>query len=149
MKTIIAGSRWLGDTDIQRGFVMQAIAIAHTQSPITEVVSGGCRGVDRLGERWARERGIPVTVFPADWEGYGHAAGPRRNVEMAEYANALIAIWDGKSRGTQNMVDVAREKGLQVFRCRIDETGLTMFLGEQPHTVLSRPKVQYYLANDT
>lgn len=66
---------------------------------ITEVVSGVAHGVDKLGERWAQAHKIPVKQFPAQWNKYGNAAGPIRNREMAEYADALIAVWDGQSRG--------------------------------------------------
>lgn len=76
------------------------------------VISGGARGADRLGERYARERGYRVRLFPADWDGDGNAAGPKRNARMAANADALIAFWDGESRGTKNMIDNARSRGL-------------------------------------
>lgn len=111
MKTIIAGSR-----DIENYMlVKQAIALSGFKDQITEVVSGGARGIDRLGERYAKEEGIACAVFPADWDKWGKAAGPIRNSEMADYADALIAIWDGDSRGTKHMIDTARKKGLKVF----------------------------------
>jgi hypothetical protein len=74
---------------------------------ITEIVSGGCRGTDRLGERYARERGFLVRVFEADWDGpHGRNAGPLRNANMAIYCDALLAIKiDGvESRGTDDMI---------------------------------------------
>lgn len=79
-----------------------------------EIVSGHARGADMLVERYAQERCYKLTVFPAEWEKYGKSAGPRRNKEMAKYANALIALWDGKSKGTLNMIETAEEKGLKV-----------------------------------
>lgn len=114
MKTIIAGSR--GITDM--GHLELAIARAqhvHYQLVITEVVSGGARGVDKLGEQWAAAHNVPLKVFPADWDAKGKAAGHIRNIEMAEYADALIALWDGESRGTQHMISTARKLGLVVF----------------------------------
>jgi hypothetical protein len=74
---------------------------------ITEIVSGAARGIDSLGERWAEYRPdpIPVKQFPADWDTHGKAAGPIRNRAMADYADALLVVWDGKSRGTKNMLD--------------------------------------------
>ena len=108
MKTIIAGSRWLYDP----GFLEQVMkAISWTP---TEVVSGGARGPDKMGEEWAQEKGIPVKKFPADWDMHGKAAGPIRNKEMAEYADAAVILWDEQSRGTKSMIDLARAAGLKV-----------------------------------
>lgn len=112
MKTIIAGSRDITDYSL----VMEAIQ--ESEFEISEVVSGTAKGVDRLGELWATNHKIPVKHYPADWNKYGKSAGPIRNQEMANYADALIAVWDGKSRGTKNMIDQAKEKGLKVYvRC--------------------------------
>lgn len=109
MKTIIAGSRKIVL------FAEIFAAIRDSEFKITEVVSGGCSGVDQLGERWARDKGIPIKVFQAEWLTYGPSAGPIRNKKMADYAEALIACWDGKSRGTKDMIDKATEKGLKVY----------------------------------
>ena len=83
-----------------------------------QIVSGCCRGADALGERYAREHGIPVVRFPADWQAYGKAAGPIRNRKMAEYASEgegiLVAFWDGKSRGTASMIRLAEKYRLQI-----------------------------------
>lgn len=79
------------------------------------IVSGHATGADALGERYAQERGLQVELHPADWDAYGRAAGPKRNEQMAEVADALIAFWDGQSRGTANMINVARKKGLKAF----------------------------------
>ena len=62
-----------------------------------------------------RMRGIPVRQFKAEWRKFGKQAGVLRNIDMAHYANALIAVWDGKSPGTMNMINVARRRGLEVF----------------------------------
>ena len=69
---------------------------------------------DRLGERYARERGYQIQRFPADWDGDGSSAGPIRNAKMADNAHALIAFWDGHSRGTKNMIETAASKGPMV-----------------------------------
>ena len=83
---------------------------------ITEVVSGKARGVDTLGEWWAKsgEKDIPIQSFPADWKKFKKAAGYIRNAEMAKYADALIAIWDGESRGTFNMIEEAMKNRLRI-----------------------------------
>ena len=107
MKTIIAGSR--GFTDYR--VIERCVEIAKLD--ITEVVSGTAKGVDQLGEYWASEHDIPVKEFPAKWDEFGKAAGYKRNVQMAEYADALIAIWDGGSRGTKHMIDIAKKHDIK------------------------------------
>jgi hypothetical protein len=71
---------------------------------IVEVVSGHAPGVDRCGEAWARRCGIPVRLFPARWSEHGRSAGFRRNAEIAAYAGALLAWWDGESAGTRDVI---------------------------------------------
>lgn len=108
MKTIIAGSRGIEDYGAVRS------AIEASGFEITEVVSGGARGVDKIGERFARVNFIAIKQFIPDWKA-GRQAGILRNVQMAEYADALIAIWDGNSTGTKHMIDIATRKGLKVY----------------------------------
>jgi len=115
MKTIIAGMRDFHDYP----FVEKHLDMLRHE--ITEVVSGCATGVDALGERWARTNGISIRRFPADWSGQGKAAGPIRNREMADYADALVAFWDGKSKGTKNMIETANRNNLKVY---IIHTGL-------------------------
>ena len=114
MRTIVAGSRGI------TYMAMVREAVRSSGFRVTEVVSGGARGVDRLGERLAEEMGVPCRVFPADWNRHGRSAGVIRNRTMAEYADALVAVWDGSSRGTANMISQARQLGLEVHvhRCR-------------------------------
>lgn len=118
MKTIIAGSR----AENRLGQVICAAAAAAVRAGIgpTEVVSGCAEGVDRLGESWAQMMQLPVRQFPADWKRYGRAAGRQRNLQMAVYAEALIAVWDGKSPGTRHMIETAKRMGLKVFVYRTD-----------------------------
>ena len=68
-----------------------------------------------LGKRWAEENGIPVKEFHAPWDSLGAGAGPFRNRQMAEYADALIAVHDGTSRGTANMIHEAKKRGLEIL----------------------------------
>lgn len=109
MKTIVAGSRGITNIDLLNR------AIRESNFKITEIVSGGADGVDSLGEQWALANEIPVKKFIPSWSIHGRAAGSMRNQVMAEYADALIAVWDGKSRGTADMIRRAKKEGLKVF----------------------------------
>lgn len=99
MKVVVAGSRNINDYSL----VVQAMQ--RCGYTVTEVVCGMATGIDRLGEQWARANNIPVKEMPADWNRHGRAAGPIRNREMAKYTDAAVVIWDGKSRGTRNMIN--------------------------------------------
>lgn len=88
--------------------------LCNKQRENIQIVCGKARGADTLGERYARERGYLVNYFPANWNTYGKRAGYIRNVEMAQNADALVAFWDGQSRGTAHMIKTAREYGLLV-----------------------------------
>lgn len=111
MKCIIAGSR-----SIKQYCVLEAaLEGSGWMDQITEVVSGGAQGVDALGEEFGYKNRIHVTVFPAEWDQYGRSAGMRRNKRMAGYATHLIALWDGKSKGTAHMIAEAKKQGLQVY----------------------------------
>ena len=117
MKVIVAGSR--GFTDRTLAYEMLDHLLRERMSVLT-VVSGGARGADQLGEQWAKKHDIPVEVMKADWDTHGKRAGYIRNVMMAEQADALIAFWDGESRGTKHMIDIARARGLRVRIVRTD-----------------------------
>jgi len=83
-----------------------------------EIVCGGATGGDQAGKAWAFLAGVPVKMFPADWKANGRAAGPIRNTAMAKYADALIAFWDGQSRGTAHMIECMRALGKPVHVVR-------------------------------
>jgi len=112
-RVIIAGTRDFSDYGLLKTKCDNILFDKSKACNIT-VVSGTARGADRLGERYARERGYRLKCFPADWDRDGNAAGPIRNAKMADNADALIAFWDGNSRGTQNMIETATEKNLAV-----------------------------------
>jgi hypothetical protein len=78
-------------------------------------VCGYCRGVDILGDRWARENNIPIKYFPANWTKHGKSAGYIRNREMVEYADALIAIRKNNSKGTGHTINFAKKKGIPTY----------------------------------
>ncbi len=110
MKVIIAGSRSATFEN-----VLNAVSACHFSDDATEFVSGGARGADSFGEQIAKDSKIPIKRFIPDWNKHGKAAGIIRNCEMAGYADALIAVWDGKSRGTAHMIQEAVKKKLQLF----------------------------------
>ncbi len=83
------------------------------------IVSGGCRGADQLGERYAKENGLRIERYTAKWEVYGKRAGPTRNQQMANISDYVICFWDGKSRGTKSMIDCATKMGKPVKIKRI------------------------------
>lgn len=108
MKVIIAGSR-----DIYNYSLVEE-AVASSSFVPTEIFSGCASGVDQLGEQYADEHNLILRRFYADWSVFGKSAGPIRNREMAEHADALIALWDGQSRGTKDMIKKAIDRSLKV-----------------------------------
>lgn len=78
------------------------------------IISGGARGADAMAMRYANHRGFELIVMPADWDTHGKSAGYKRNTQMAEAATHLIAFWDGVSRGTKHMIDIAHSMKIKV-----------------------------------
>ena len=109
MRTIIAGSRDITDSEFLNS------AISECGWTISEVISGCANGAYKLGEIWAAKNNIPIKKFPANWSKWGKSAGMIRNAEMLKCGQALIALWDGKSRGTKNMIDISKNGGIRVF----------------------------------
>ncbi len=105
MKIVVAGGRNFNDYDVAKEFILRCLEELDTRD-IT-VISGGCSGADKLGERFANEYGLPIERFDADWKTYGRAAGPMRNKKMAEACDMAICFWDGQSRGTASMIRCA------------------------------------------
>jgi glycerophosphoryl diester phosphodiesterase len=119
MKLIIAGGRDFEDKAVAtKAFIDFSVEVnaktLHKVNPFTEIVSGGAKGADRCGEFIAQFFSLPVKQFIPDWDGLGKRAGFVRNTEMAEYADALLAFWDKKSKGTAHMIQTAKQKGLKV-----------------------------------
>jgi hypothetical protein len=115
MKLIVAGSRIFNNYS----FICEKIDnFKLYYGVIDEIVSGCARGADTLGIKWAKEHGIPkekIKKFPAKWKVNGkfdRSAGYKRNIEMAKYADSLIAFWDGESKGTRHMITMARKEKL-------------------------------------
>lgn len=113
MKVVIAGGRDFVNFKILENCLKELQERFPIQ--ITEVVSGHAQGADCLGERYQFNHGLKLKLFRADWKTYGKAAGPIRNKQMADYADAVVLFWDGKSRGTKNMYDNSNKSGLPVI----------------------------------
>ena len=113
-RVIIAGTRFFNDYSLLKETADRLLADKITAGYSIVIVSGGCAGADLLGERYAKENGYSIDRYPAEWKECGKKAGIMRNAVMADKADALIAYWDGISRGTKNMIDEARKRGLAV-----------------------------------
>lgn len=126
MRVIIAGSRHLDIKDPKLDVgglfeVIRKVLITAEDPEKLEIVSGGAKGSDQFGELIADFLGLNIVQFLPDWDKHGKAAGYRRNVQMADYAiedpegkAILIALWDGESKGTKHMIDIARKEGLDL-----------------------------------
>lgn len=121
IKVIIAGSRNFYDYDKVEDAVVSYFMSHGILKENVEIISGGARGADSLGEQLANSYELKLTIFPAQWDTYGKAAGMIRNQEMADYAikdsdkAILFAFWDGKSRGTKGMINIAKRCGMEVI----------------------------------
>ncbi len=113
IRLIVCGGRDFCDYEFFKARMDELIV----QYSNVQLVSGHARGADSLAEKYAAENGLRVKVFPAEWQKYGRAAGPIRNKAMLEYAMedtpVVAAFWDGKSRGTGNMLKLAEKAGVE------------------------------------
>ena len=115
MKVIIAGSR-----DIKNSYREVCKAVKDSKLPVGTVISGGARGIDKAGEHYAETLEIPCEVYLADWS-KGKAAGFLRNSLMVEVADALIAVWDGSSKGTWDTIMKMCRKGGHIYIHKVTE----------------------------
>ena len=104
-KIVICGGRNFDDYELLQKYVDQELP-ANIE---VEIVSGGAKGADRLGERYAHENHISLKIMRANWDAYGKRAGFLRNTDMAKYCDAVLAFWDGKSVGTEHMIKEAKK----------------------------------------
>jgi hypothetical protein len=109
-KVIIAGGRDFDDYKLLK----ESLDFLFQNKENIVIISGKARGADSLGEKYAKEKTLRVEEFPAEWDKYGKSAGYRRNEQMAQNADALVAFWDGVSRGTKHMIDIAKSKKLKI-----------------------------------
>uniref|UniRef100_A0A6C0BN01 YspA cpYpsA-related SLOG domain-containing protein n=1 Tax=viral metagenome TaxID=1070528 RepID=A0A6C0BN01_9ZZZZ len=121
MKLAIVGSRDFQNEVQFNDWMREALAewSAETTPPIL-VVSGGARGADSLGEKWANARGIETLIFKPDWKTHGKRAGILRNYDIISAATHVIAFPSRHGRGTQHSIRVAREQQKPVLVYWID-----------------------------
>jgi hypothetical protein len=110
-KVIVAGSRSFNNYELLRDNLDHLLVF---KLPNVTIVSGTAKGADTLGEKYAVERNLELVEFPANWDKFGKSAGYRRNVEMADFSDGCVVFWDGVSKGTKHMIDIAEKKGLQL-----------------------------------
>lgn len=121
LRVIIAGSRGFNDYDLLKK-ECDAFFVDKREIYNIVIISGGARGADKTGEKYAQDEGFALEVYPAQWKKLGKQAGYRRNEQMAEVADALIAFWDGESKGTKHMIDIMNNKGLPTKVVNYDTT---------------------------
>lgn len=120
-KVIIAGSRGFDNYELLKEKCNFFLREKREICDIV-IVSGGARGADKAGEKYAQDEGFSMEIYLAQWDKYGKRAGYRRNEQMAEVADGLIAFWDGQSKGTKHMIDIMTEKNLPTKVVRYDTT---------------------------
>lgn len=109
VKLLIAGGRTFTDYDL---LVDEVIDFLGTAKPKPTIISGVAAGADMLGVRFAREAELELIPYPARWDLYGKSAGFRRNLEMADAATKAIIFWDGKSKGSEHMINICKTRGI-------------------------------------
>ena len=116
LRLIVAGSRNFEDYQLLESSLDEFIELHSLGDPDPGVIiiSGLAKGADLLGVQYAKKRGYQVEEFPANWK-LGRSAGPKRNLEMAKSANACIVFWDGVSKGTANMIELAKRHQLKLL----------------------------------
>jgi len=104
MKVAVIGSRGLTVNDLGK----------YLPEDTTEIVSGGAKGIDTCARNYALSHDIKLTEFLPEYNKYGRGAPLKRNLQIIEYADVVIAFWDGKSRGTKYVIDNCKKLGVQV-----------------------------------
>ena len=107
MKIAVIGSRKLKVEDLGQ----------YLPDGVTEIVSGGAAGIDTCAREYAVANGIKITEFLPDYARYGRGAPIRRNLQIIDHADMVLAFWDGSSRGTKHVIDICRKKNknLKIF----------------------------------
>ncbi len=119
MKLAIVGSRTFNDYSLLEHTLYNLILESDIE--IKEIVSGGARGADSLAKQFALDNDITYLEFKAAWDLYGKSAGYKRNVQIVEACDAVLAFWDGESKGTKHSIDLAKKLNKKVTIVRTDE----------------------------
>ena len=107
MRIAVIGSRDFNDYD-------QLKMVLNEHDNIELLVSGGAKGADSLGESWAKEKNVPTLIFKPEWDKYGRSAGFKRNQDIVNNSDLVIAFWDGQSRGTKSSIDLCKKLAVDV-----------------------------------
>jgi len=111
-RVIIAGGRDFNDYNNLKIFCDKVLKNKKDSNII--ILSGTARGADKLGEKYAKVKKYEIEMYYPDWDGFGKIAGIKRNETMGNNADALIAFWNGISKGTKHMIGYAKSKNLPV-----------------------------------
>lgn len=114
MMLIIAGGRDFTDYELMKRSLGELCTEHYVLENQITIISGDARGADKLGNKLAERNKIPLILYPANWNKHGRSAGYKRNVEMAKVATHLLAFWDGKSPGTNHMLNIAKSHNLTI-----------------------------------
>jgi|TARA_R100000501_G_C2627398_1_gene121346 hypothetical protein len=122
-KVAVVGSRHFTDYNKLSSTIQEILShydFEHPQHLKVEFVSGGASGADQLCETYARNNGCSIKIFHANWSLYGKKAGPLRNQEIVNYADIIIAFWDGRSRGTKSTLTIAKQLRKKTYICKFN-----------------------------
>ena len=115
MKLVIAGSRTVVNIQHLYNAILTLDLGDTVKNEVTEIISGGANGADKLGEILAAKLNKTLTIMPAEWDKYGKAAGYRRNEDMAELGDAVLVLYDGISKGSKHMIELAKKHNKKVW----------------------------------
>ena len=106
----------IGSRDFDNYYLLETrINFIINQYDIDCIISGGARGADLLGKRYAKENNINYIEYKPDWDKFGKAAGVIRNKDIINTSDIVIAFWDGKSKGTKNSIDIAKKQNKKIY----------------------------------
>jgi hypothetical protein len=124
MKLAVIGSRNFSDSHI----LTQTLNMLHEEYNVTTLVSGGAKGADIMGQRWAEIRSIETEIYIPDWNLHGKRAGLLRNQDIVNSADLIVAFWDGVSTGTRHAIDLAHSS----------KTPVIVYIGRELDKLLTR-----------
>ncbi len=104
MKVAVIGSRGLSVNSLEK----------YLPEETTEIVSGGARGVDTSAREYATSHGLKLTEFLPEYDKFGRGAPLKRNITIIEYADLVLAFWDGQSHGTKFVIDNCKKRNIPV-----------------------------------